>query len=244
MCCFSGPVKNVGKTSIFARAELGAARQQIAYSMSFSASEPLAMILPIPVLEGSVEDAVRFIDLSAYPTFFADLDRAFPTVPTARGPVAAGAARPQLIVHEVGHLEASFVPTTNDFDRLDSRFRLPSAVWDQLPEQRSYGFVVVKLAASASAQNVHPIAFDFARRDRARIFFPTLHVHDRAVHATAAFDHTLYAQGAFPAADWWTASSASLGQRIDSKRAQGLVDDAPAWKLNIFGERSNADIWV
>ncbi len=66
MCCFSGPVKNVGQTNIFARAERGAALQQLAYSMSFSASEPLAMILPIPVLNGAGEDAVRFIDLSAY----------------------------------------------------------------------------------------------------------------------------------------------------------------------------------
>lgn len=127
MCCFSGPVKNVGGTRIFARVARGALRQELAYSMTFSASESLAMILPLPVLPGAGDDA-----------------------------------RPQLTVHKVGHLEASFVPSTSDFDRLDPRFRLPPALWDQLPVQRTYGFVVVKLAASASSQNVHPIAFDFA----------------------------------------------------------------------------------
>ncbi len=71
----------------------------------------------------------------------------------------------------------------------------------------------------------------------------TLHVHDGDVHATAEFDHSLYAQGASPSPGW-VESSASIGQFVDTKRAQRLVDDAPAQKLNVFGERSNADIWL
>lgn len=36
------------------------------------------------------------------------------------------------------------------------------------------------------------MAFEFPRRDRHSIFFPTLHIHDRTVHPEANFDHALF----------------------------------------------------
>lgn len=224
----------------------------LAYAMSFSADDELAMVLPLATTVGAGDDAVRFIDLSGYANFFDELDRVFPRPQAralSRGPRPA--AREQslsLVVHEVGHLEASFVPTIADFKRLDARFRLPTSTWDSLPTHRTYGFVVVKLGKSATKQNMHPIAFEFPRRDASRLFFPTLHVHDGKVHKTAAFDHSLYAQLAVERESaWkegWQPSMAPIAPLVDAARAQGLVDgNKQAYKFTVIGGHPNDDIW-
>ncbi|MBX9583919.1 MAG: hypothetical protein K2X87_26775 [Gemmataceae bacterium] len=164
MCCFSGKVDAVADTTIFARpGEDG--RQFLAYAMRFKAGDDLAMILPIPTPEGSQEDAVRFINLEKYPTFFDDLRKGFPEPPAPR---AAGRDAPKLAkddaplkVVEVGSFEASFVPAVKDFARLDARFRLPDGVWDELPRYKGYGFAVFKL--KKGERKVHPMAFEFPR---------------------------------------------------------------------------------
>ena len=46
MCCFSGPVKSVSATNIFARmSESG--RQFVIYSMTLNMAKPLAMVLSV-----------------------------------------------------------------------------------------------------------------------------------------------------------------------------------------------------
>src|SRR5207248_7445223 len=95
-----------------------------------------------------------------------------------------------LNVVDVGSFEASFVPTIPDFERLDERFRLPTGTWDQLPQYKQYGFTVFKLKPGAKV--IHPMAFEFPRAAPARLFFPTVHIHDGKVHDTATFDHALY----------------------------------------------------
>ncbi len=133
MCCFSGPVREVYGTKIFGRIEGG--DQYLVYEMIFSAESDVAMVLPIPVVPGSAEDAVRFINLESYKRFFADLDHLFSQhtdlelMALLSDEPAAGAV---LEVHEVGAFEASFVPTISDFARLDLRFRLPDQVWGEL----------------------------------------------------------------------------------------------------------------
>lgn len=250
MCCFSGNVTWVGKTKVFARGARGGERQWLAYAMSFAARDELAMILPIPTAVGAGEDAVRFIDLSGYPTLFDDLEKTIPRPQSRGAPMPASrsfGAMPKLVVHEVGNLEASFVPTVSDFSRLDARFRLPAATWDKLPTQKTYGFVVVKLGKNANQQNIHPIAFDFPRRDKQRIFFPTLHVHDGEAHTTAAFDHTLYAQLTDkPKHDsFWLGSGAPVSPLVDEKRANGLIDgQSQAWACTLSGNLKNDDVWI
>src|SRR5579872_953775 len=126
MCCFSRKVESVSGTNIFAR---GTAKghQVLVYSMTLSAPEDLAMILPLPVPKVAKEDAVRFINLEKYPTFFADMARPF-TPPPSRGggghTKGGTLSRPALKVVAVGSFEASFVPSVKDFARLDERFRL------------------------------------------------------------------------------------------------------------------------
>ena len=72
MCCFSRPVQSVSKTNIFAR-DAVEGRQFLVYSMTLSAKEDLAMILPLPVPEKTPEDAVRFINLKEYDRFFKEM---------------------------------------------------------------------------------------------------------------------------------------------------------------------------
>src|SRR5437867_4759531 len=117
MCCFSRPVERVANTHIFARGSKES-RQFLVYSMTLSAKEDLAMILPIPVPKESKDDAVRFINLEKYPEFFADLLKGFPPPSAAGDTTRLGLAKAgPLPVVEVGSCEASFVPSVNEFDR-------------------------------------------------------------------------------------------------------------------------------
>ena len=118
MCCFSRPVQMVGNTRIFARLS-GKGSQYLVYEMTYSAAEPLTMILPLPVALPSREDAFRFISMKEVDAFFTALERTF-QVPSrgisSKGPLPASAPPPRtLVVHEVGDYVASFVPTMADF---------------------------------------------------------------------------------------------------------------------------------
>ena len=126
MCCFSRPVQSVSATHIFARSGADG-RQFLVYSMTLRAKEELAMVLPLPVKPGSGEKAVSFIDLTDYADFFADLGKGFPEPLAAQTPDKSrslgGSPLAKLEVVTVGSFEASFVPTTADFSRLDERDR-------------------------------------------------------------------------------------------------------------------------
>ena len=252
MCCFTGGVEKVSDTSIFARA-LGQ-RQLVVYSMAYAAESELAMVLPVPVVPESSEDALRFINLEKCPDFFAELREGFPPRYDAEiGDMLSAVdedtetlAR-KLHVHEVGAFEASFVPRPEDFGRLDERFRLPAEIWLELNHYRDWGFAVFKLKQTELAQ-VHPMAFDFPRRDPKRLFFPTLHVHHRRFEKSAEFDHTLYCQPE-PAMNWhlaqWEDSVNPAAQFVHCAEAAKLLDlDYPCWRVFVDGMRENRDTWV
>jgi hypothetical protein len=196
MCMFSGPVIHVDETNIFARGS-AEGRQFVVYSMTMKANDDLAMILPLPVPKKVADDAVKFINLEKYAAFFDDLQRGFPRRGSAGGAggfSSENRANAPLKVVEVGSFEASFVPSIPDFKRLDERFRLPAATWNELPQYKSkhFGFAVFKL--KPGEKKIHPMAFEFPRADAKRLFFPTVHVHDGKVRPTARFDHVLYCQ--------------------------------------------------
>lgn len=246
MCCFSGVVKSVTRTRIFARSEPDG-RQSLIYSMSIVAEREVAMVLPLPVTPGTGDDGLRFIDLSAYPRFFNELHRAWPSPPSEyRGPAAGSVVTPAppLPVVEVGSFDASFVPTIADFNRLDERFRLPVGTWEQLPLYRTYGFAVFKL--KPGKRDVHPMAFSFPRVDPRALFFPTVHIHDGAVRPKATFDHLLYCQrlpGDAFGLEGWRESDHLLGQHVDAQRAKGLIDpQAHGHLLDLQGLRDNRDV--
>jgi hypothetical protein len=246
-------VSHVSATKIFARASEDG-RQLLAYSMNVSVVEDVAMVLPLPVPEGSAEDAVRFVDLSGYPNFLKDVSKAFPRIvlSQAKGGLASRmASPPTLKVHKVGKFEASFVPTRGDFQRLDARFRLPDTAWAALGRYQDWGFCVFKLrprkglfARFRRLQTIHPMAFEFPRRDPEVLFFPTLHVHDGEVQSIAHFDHDLYCQLEPELARLarWERSEEPIDRHVDVARSRGLVEGgAHAYRSNLLGPMANID---
>jgi hypothetical protein len=250
MCIFSANVSSVANTSIFARSS-GDNRQFLVYSMQYEANSDLAMILPLPTPPLPDEEAVRFIDLANYPQFFDDMAEGF-ILPPSRGLSSDSklASKSILKVHDVGSFQASFVPHRRDFARLDDRFRLPDQAWDQIPQYDDYAFAVFKLRAGA--KSVHPMAFEFPRRNQQELFFPTVHIHHGVVEAQAEFDHSLYCQTLRGPAGWRISADEFRGvapllarQFMDIAKTEGIVDaDSPVLMRRLQGIYINADIIV
>lgn len=247
MCCFSKDVEFVRNTRIFCR-HLGAGKQGVVYAMHMKADQELAMILPIPVAAGTKDNAVTFLNLKGYANFFDDLAKGFPPETGSDEPFASGIPRsqgaPKLKVENVGAFEASFVPTTKDFSRLDERFRLPEGTWEKLGAYADFGFVVFQLRKGE--QDVHPMAFSFPTRHADKLFFPTVHVHDGEVHEKADFDHTLYCQierkGLFSMLSWNESLKPAIVFTMAGK-AQGLLNPAAhVFRHTIKGIEKNEDI--
>lgn len=258
MCLFSGPVTFVANTSIFARRD--GDRQVLVYEMSVGFASDVAMILPVPVAPGAGEDALSFVDLEGYPEFFRHLASAFPAEEAlALGPSRSRPRAPQpapLKVHDVGSFEASYVPTANDFARLDLRFRLSEEAWSVLaPRYATWGFAVFKLrggglveglVGARRAPKLHPMAFSFPSRDP-RLFFPTVHVHDGRFHAKATFDHTLYYQHPRapngPEIDTFGGDAVSWAK--PKQTYAGMLDTTRSVvRRTLRGSQPNVDTWI
>ena len=89
MCIFSGDINTVSRTSIFAR--VSGPVQHLVYEMKLETVDEVAMVLPLPVDNGS-DNALMFRDLSDYTDFFRHLSYCFPrpVAAAALGDVAAG----------------------------------------------------------------------------------------------------------------------------------------------------------
>jgi len=249
MCCFSQPVISVSGTNIFARPD-AEGRQFLVYSMTLNARKDLAMILPLPVKTPAGEKDVKFIDLKGYPEFFADLESGFPK-PLTQSASEATQRRSmtnsaKLEVVQVGDFEASFVPTQNDFSRLDERFRLPKDAWKQLPAYESYGFAVFKL--KPGVMKVHPMAFSFPRQLAKTLFFPTVHIHDGKVHEKAHFDHSLYCQptpNERPRTNGWEESYSHPGNFMKMNKVKDVVlTNQHCYKRDMRGTLANRDTFL
>ncbi|MEN8774456.1 MAG: hypothetical protein ABF379_03680 [Akkermansiaceae bacterium] len=248
MCCFSKPVNSVAQTKIFARL-LTRQDQSIAYQMRLDTPEDVAMILPLPIIEGSKEDSVKFIDLSGYEDFFKDLKKGFPEPPTLSRS-KYDSKEPQvdkLKVRTVGSFEASFIPTVADFSRLDKRFKLPEGTWEKIPAYKNYGFAVFKL--KKGSKKIHPMALSFpsSLAQKAQLFFPTVHIHDGEIHAKESFDHQLYAQTWLKAGlrgkDGWEESQKLASQFTKVDKAQKLIwGGGHVYLREIRGRQKNVDV--
>ena len=259
MCCFARPVKDVSNTHLFARLS-SPKTQLLAYQMTYESEQLNAMILPVPVATPTREDSLRFISLKGYDRFFDDLKRGFPTVepaspkPMSRAKIGAINSK-MLVVHEVGDFEASFVPTMDDFDRLDPRFVIPKSSWDKIPHYSNYGFAVFQLKQRSGKP--HPMAFEFETRLASQIFFPTVHIHDGEVHNREKFDHMLYLQCAqydqvvgdyvnSHVADKSTGFVRSVRPAktfVDTKKSQGMIDgNLMVHRKRMKGMLKNKDI--
>ena len=245
MCIFTDEVGHVGDTQIFA-CSTSATRQGLIYGMSFSAARTLAMVLPIPVASGVPEDDVHFIALKDYGDIFERCRMPFMSDrPRKRDTYDDHDDHPRLTlaVHAVGDYDASFVPTREDFDRLDPRFRLAPDVWRRLDRYDDYGFVVLKL--QRGAWQVHPIGLAFTRRDPRRLFFPTTHVHHGSVSRVAKFDHELFTQNVPSRALTWRRSKRTTSS-VSFDGMPLLREDDETWlyRKTIRGPRFNRDVWL
>lgn len=106
---------------------------------------------------------------------------------------------------------------------------------------------------STGPRAYHPMAFELPLRDPSRLFFPTVHVHDGAVHETAEYDHALYCQvpvGTEPSSDegawhWSEIPVGTLRSVYEASPASRWLDaDAPVHRIELRGERANRDVWV
>lgn len=247
MCCFTGKVEEVKNTRIFARlGEHG--DQALIYQMSVSVPRDLAMVLPVPVKKGTGEKEVKFYDFSKYDRVFEDLWEMFPVSNLTYGdPFAAApaAANRSLQVVSVGAYDASFVPTSADFSRLDERFRLPEGTWEKLPGYQEFGFAVFKLKQGKA--QVHPMAFSFPTALARTVFFPTMHIHDGKIHAKETFDHTLYVQGAgldVMGAGWQESPGLAV-TKVKCGYTHGMIrPEMHVYRNQIRGKNDNGDILV
>ncbi|MFO0570832.1 MAG: hypothetical protein U0263_34665 [Polyangiaceae bacterium] len=266
MCCFSavqagstlwerlrgvfGPPLAVSDTAIFAR-RVDPRCQALIYSMRIRLRGETAMLLPIPVVPGSGDDALEFVSLVDHAGFFDSLRSLFfvPMTAAARGGGYSLPHRaPKLVVHEVGSFEASFVPTQADFSRLDERFRLPESIWEELGDYDDYGFAVFRLRPGRK-KPIHPMAFRFVTREPGRLFFPTVHVHDGRVHDHAEFDHELYYQTPAVTGAVGSFRDPATGDEIGFSRPPdgvlGLVEPGePVLRRVLRGTLPNRDTWI
>jgi hypothetical protein len=246
MCCFTGKVEAVKNTRIFARVGPNG-NQVVIYSMAVKSSRDVAMVLPVPVKPGSGENAMNFIDLSGYLSFFDDIEKHF--LDTSSDPFAAATPpqrsvyKPVLKVVSVGAFDASYVPTIQDFSRLDARFRLPDDAWSQLPAYEKFGFAVFKLKAGSAL--IHPMAFSFPTATPKEVFYPTMHIHDGKIHKRAAFDHTLYGQGISSEEGGWEESRSLAGQFVKTRLTKLTVrSDLHIYRKSMVGTFTNGDVVV
>ena len=126
---------------------------------------------------------------------------------------------------------------------LDEQFRLPSGIWDKLPQYKDYGFAVFKL--KKGEHKVHPMAFEFPRADKSKLFFPTVHIHDGKVHAKADFDHDLYCQGWDTGARWDESPRPAEMFMRKLDQAKGVVDGkGHVYRKRMKGTLKNEDVWL
>ena len=203
------------------------------------------MILPLPVAL-NVREPLRFINLENCPSFFERLWRAFHPPGQVRGDDLLG-GNDMIDVEQVGDYVASFVPSVADFSRIAPVFRLSDQTWEQIPVYKDFGFAVFQL--KPGKQKPHPMAFEFARRDENRLFFPTIHIHDGKVHANANFDHRLYCQRLqYEQLDDWSESptpAENIFSRSEMTQAGGLLEGTHhVYARRLIGALPNQDIIV
>lgn len=121
-----------------------------------------------------------------------------------------------------------------DFDRLDSQFRIRTERWRSLPGYERMGLAVFKLKAGRQA--VHPMCL------------PTLHIYDGKVHPREEFDHELYPQGnreQAPDVTGWKKSRGWAGQFMKTELTAGiLLNEGHVYRRRLSGELPNKGTYV
>jgi hypothetical protein len=195
MCCFNHPIDHVHSTRIFVGDHGG--RQLTVYSAALIGHR-IEMVLPVRSY-GAAE--IEWVDLKAYPEFFADclaaslLRRPRPATTAAmKAGAAAPGAPPPLEVVQVGDYKVSFAPGPADLERADPRvFQLSDRLKAVMQEHYSgpeWGFVIYK---PDHGGEMHPLAYRHAVKPGQKLFVPTRHEHGH--DGPPDWDHTIFHQG-------------------------------------------------
>ena len=211
--------------------------------MTAALDQEMAMILPIPLqVTEDGNQPVEFLDLSDCPMFFPYLEGSFQKRPGFSLLQLFG--KDTIEVIEVGSFVASYVPSIDDFKRLDPRFGLDTSIWRELPQYHDYGFAVFKL--QPGEERIHPIALRFRTRYQDQLFFPTVHVHNGVVPETETFDHRLFCQSGDHPGGNWSESLYKLGDLIPTNQnIRHIVNRKKAgFRLQMKGEFPNQDVFV
>jgi hypothetical protein len=246
MCLFSKPVRAVAEIRMFARSGKGG-RQFLACDFRIDASEPCALLIPLPVPPKTIPSDVRFLNFENYPQFFADVESGFPSPPIKPRPPGMLDAPSALQANDLPltGFEAEYVPDIPGFAEVGAPYRLSQDLQEQLPQYNKSGFAVIKI--QPGKQQLRPIVFDFPRRDPKQLFFPTLQVLDGRFHETEVFDHALYSQ---PSANnenaklkEWYESRRPADFYIRTTKTQDVVDaDAHVYVRRMIGKLKNVDV--
>jgi len=194
MCIFSGPVSSVSKTKIATfccydsevkkinkrnyKSKKGNPLQLIIYENKVNInSEPVAMILPFPLIKGV--NRIKLVDLSEYPNIMDDIEDLFPydnlVAQAYSNSLSDGAPIPVL---HVGSYKVSIVPKFSEFTNLQfNQFGLSPDTHKLLEQYYSedFGFIVCIIENS---KKFHPIAYV---HEGEIPFIPTRHYHRHTV---------------------------------------------------------------
>jgi hypothetical protein len=201
---------------MFARLD-GVGNQYIVYSVEYSSPTDVALILPIPVVPGDA--SVQFVPMDCYDDFFNNLASGFVAPSTGRWIQDMSGGGETFAVQSVRPKGAFYVPTFDDFARLDLSLRPSVDLLDKFPNYRDFGFVVLKLPSTdlpagtgglsaqallelrqqygcevVSPARLSPIAFRFASREPRCVYFPLTIFEGDEYKPIVEFDHTLYLQ--------------------------------------------------
>jgi hypothetical protein len=249
MCIFASSVQRVSATSIaFGLVSGTALRQFVAYQATVETATANAMLLPIPVSDPGLVDLV---DMSAAPSFFADLREA--TRVRMRS-MTKSISRP-VLVQRVGSYDVSLA-SVEDLAagrvHFEEGFAVDAAVLGLLIEvYPQWTILVAKLRAGKTV--AHPLGYTHPVELPWGLFVPTTHVHDGAVPELADWDHSLYwlvddSRGAYPFDARWLPSNATRGlgvERVGLGRFQSAFTGtrlAVAYRAS--GKMENADLLV
>jgi hypothetical protein len=179
---FLNPKVTVSGTNIFVAHLNKGTRQFTAYENIVNIGKEKittsnAMILPFPLKQG---ESIELIDLSNYPTFFADCENCFKeqTKSNSRGISKSRSTDNYLEVQQVGGYKCSVAESLDDILKINPNvFVLPKDIHELLSNHYSKGFGFVVCLFSSDVLKTHPIAFTHSTIGENQLYVPTKHEH-------------------------------------------------------------------
>jgi hypothetical protein len=192
--CIVAYEADVSKTKIFT-GPLSQEKQLVIYENKVSTNMNNVMILPVPFINlnsNSIEDEVKFIDMSKHEGFFEVMDSFFHENSLYNSKGLTYSTNGSLEVHEVGSYRASKVPDINSFDNLNSNvFKIPDECLNVLKENYSNGFGFIVCQLRPGSFKYEPFAYT-CKINSSRLFIPTMHLHHGHKETISHWDHSIY----------------------------------------------------